>query len=66
MDCVFCEIVRGQSSSTIMFESDNILIIKDLYPASEHHYLAIPKRHIIDASQLISSDLPLGKDDDTY
>jgi galactose-1-phosphate uridylyltransferase len=45
--CIFCEIVDEKVPATkIIFENDNILIFNDIKPASEFHYLAIPKVHI--------------------
>lgn len=64
-NCVFCEIVAGRSPDTkIMFETENILIIKDIKPASDHHYLALPKNHITNAKELKLPDKPLSKIDE--
>lgn len=59
--CVFCDIVNKQSKNTnIEFENDNLIIIKDIKPATEHHYLAITKKHITDARNLTKDDKILG------
>lgn len=44
--CVFCDIIAGKSETTIAFSNENIVIFKDIRPASDHHYLAVPKTHI--------------------
>lgn len=44
--CIFCDIIAGQSPETIIeFQNENIVIFKDIKPASDYHYLAVPKRH---------------------
>lgn len=45
--CVFCDIITGKSPGTvIVFSNENIIIFEDIRPASEHHYLAVPKKHL--------------------
>lgn len=61
-ECVFCEIVAGRKPETkILFENNRMIIINDIRPASEHHLLAIPKEHILNATKLSGNDRPLGK-----
>lgn len=43
----------------IEYESDTIVIFKDIHPASDFHYLAIPKIHIKDPKCVTSEHLPL-------
>lgn len=51
--CIFCDIIAGKSPSTIIeFENENIVIFKDIKPASDHHYLAVPKHHFDHARTL--------------
>lgn len=45
--CIFCDIVAGKSpDTTIEFSNEDIVIFKDIKPASDHHYLAVPKKHM--------------------
>lgn len=45
--CIFCDIVAGKSpDTTIEFSNEDIVIFKDIRPASDHHYLAVPKNHM--------------------
>lgn len=37
------------------------MCIKDIHPASDHHYLIIPKNHIQNAKELKPDDEPLCK-----
>lgn len=60
--CVFCDIVGGRSpDSKIVFENERFIIIEDIKPASDFHYLALPKEHIKDCTKLREVDKPLGK-----
>lgn len=68
--CIFCKIITANGNYSnckffktpnILFSNDDFIILEDIAPASDHHYLAIPKRHIIDATQLTRKDIPLGK-----
>ena len=45
-DCIFCKIVKGESSSWKIIENDKALGILDIYPGVEGHCLIIPKRHV--------------------
>lgn len=55
--CAFCNII--QNNENILFRNDKLVIIKDIRPASDHHYLAIPLMHIQDSTKLTANDRPL-------
>ncbi|XP_060066881.1 adenosine 5'-monophosphoramidase HINT3-like [Ylistrum balloti] len=58
--CIFCKIARGQDDKTnILYENEELVIFKDIKPATRHHYLIIPKQHIKDPKNLNYSHLPL-------
>ena len=44
-DCLFCKMVAGEISADIVYEDDEILVFKDIYPKADVHLLMIPKRH---------------------
>ena len=44
-DCIFCKIIKGEITSTKIYEDDDMLIIKDVNPQAEIHYLLLPKEH---------------------
>jgi len=45
--CVFCEIVKGNSPCTKVYEDDHVLAFLDINPVSENHTLIIPKGHYV-------------------
>ena len=64
--CIFCKIIAGQIPSTFLYNDDKMVIIKDIEPKAELHYLAIPTQHyalIADANaeQLADLSYILGK-----
>jgi histidine triad (HIT) family protein len=44
--CVFCRVVARESPADIVYEDDEVLAFKDLYPKAPVHLLIVPKRHI--------------------
>jgi histidine triad (HIT) family protein len=44
-DCIFCRIVAGKMPCHKVMETDQVLSIMDIYPASEGHTLVMPKQH---------------------
>lgn len=60
MDCVFCAIIEGKIPSQFLYRDEKMVIIKDIDPKAELHYLAIPTHHyalIEDASETDCADL---------
>jgi len=45
-NCLFCKIVNKQINSEIVYENDDVLVFKDLYPKAPVHLLVIPKKHV--------------------
>lgn len=59
-ECIFCKIASRESSSTYLeYESDSIVIFRDIHPASDFHYLAIPKVHLKNGKSLTAEHIPL-------
>ena|SRR3989344_6194001 len=44
-DCIFCKIVRGEISSTKVYEDEKTLAFLDITPVNIGHTLVIPKEH---------------------
>jgi histidine triad (HIT) family protein len=60
--CIFCKIIAGEIPSSIILETETIVVIKDLHPKAPIHYLIIPKKHISDIQALHNDDLSIAID----
>jgi len=58
-DCLFCKIVAKDLPSTIIYENDNFLVIKDIKPLAPIHLLIITKKHIPSVDHLAKNDKEL-------
>ena len=56
MSCIFCEIVKKQIPSSIIYEDKQILAFKDVTPQAPIHVLIIPKEHIASTDEITSSN----------
>lgn len=45
-DCVFCQIVTGQSQSHIVAEDEHFLAFLSIFPSTLGNTVVIPKRHL--------------------
>jgi histidine triad (HIT) family protein len=43
--CVFCEILRGDSPATFTYQDDTVVAIMDIQPITHGHMLVIPREH---------------------
>ncbi|XP_033846479.1 adenosine 5'-monophosphoramidase HINT3-like [Periophthalmus magnuspinnatus] len=47
-DCIFCIISKGEDKETeILKQDEELMCFRDINPAAPHHYLIIPKVHIV-------------------
>ena len=46
MDCIFCEIINGNSPVSKIYEDEYVIAILDLFPLNTGHSLVIPKKHV--------------------
>lgn len=51
-NCIFCKIIKGEIPCTKLYEDDNMVIIKDINPETDKHYLLLPKQHYSDICQM--------------
>ncbi|MFR6454387.1 MAG: histidine triad nucleotide-binding protein [Peptoniphilus lacrimalis] len=59
MDCLFCNIVKGQIPSEKVYEDYDVYAFKDVNPEAPVHILIIPKRHIKSVDELEETDKEL-------
>lgn len=58
--CIFCDIVAGKSPETVIeYTNENIVIFNDIKPASDYHYLAVPKKHMKNVRSCTEDDRDL-------
>lgn len=55
-NCLFCKIIKGEISSTKVYEDDEILAFRDIHPVAPVHVLVIPKKHISSLVELQPED----------
>lgn len=52
MDCLFCKFVSGELETNKVFENDDVLGFKDIYPQASEHYLFVSKRHSMNITEM--------------
>lgn len=57
--CIFCKILRKEIPSTVVLETENVLVFRDIDPKAPIHLLAVPKKHIPTINDLTPEDWPL-------
>lgn len=45
-ECVFCKIIAGNSSSTIVYRDEQTTVFQDIHPVAPTHLLIVPNKHI--------------------
>lgn len=46
MDCLFCEIIKGNIPSAKVYEDERCYAFRDINPQAPTHVLVVPKTHI--------------------
>ena len=54
-DCLFCNISQGSIPSDIVYEDDQVVVFKDIYPKADVHLLMISRQHIGSLNELDKS-----------
>jgi len=52
----FCKIIKRELPSTIYYEDERVIAIKDINPAAPVHVLIIPKEHIANVKEINESN----------
>jgi len=56
---LFTKIIQREIPSEIVYEQDDIIVIKDIHPKAKTHLLIIPKKEIPTINDLAQSDRDL-------
>ena len=54
-DCLFCKIAAGEIPSNTVFEDDQVIVFKDLYPKANVHLLIVPREHVASLNEMDAS-----------
>jgi histidine triad (HIT) family protein len=52
LPCIFCNITQHKMSADILYEDDEVMVIRDINPQAPVHILTIPKIHIAKISDI--------------
>ncbi len=55
-DCLFCNIVKGNTDTEFLFETEDVVVFKDIHPHAPVHLLIVPKQHIRSVNDLTDED----------
>ena len=55
-DCIFCQIAQGQTDTEMLYQSDTLVVFKDINPHAPVHLLLVPKKHIRSINDLTDDD----------
>jgi histidine triad (HIT) family protein len=55
-DCIFCQIANGQTDTEIIYQTDTLVVFKDINPHAPVHLLFVPKKHIRSVNDLTGAD----------
>ena len=56
MNCLFCQIAKGDTPADIVYQDDLIIAFNDIKPHAPQHLLIIPKKHISTLNDLETED----------
>jgi len=51
-DCLFCKIAAGEIPADKVYEDEQVVVFRDIYPKAEVHLLIIPREHIVSLNEL--------------
>ena len=61
-DCIFCQIAQGQTDTKILYQTDTLVVFKDINPHAPVHLLLVPKKHIRSVNDLTANGWAYRKD----
>lgn len=55
-NCLFCKIINNELPTEFVYETENLVVFKDINPQAPVHLLIVPKRHIRSINDLEATD----------
>lgn len=55
-DCLFCKIAAGEIPADKLYDDDDVLAFRDISPQAPQHFLVVPKKHIVNLSDMEEGD----------
>ena len=59
MDCIFCNIIKGEIPSVKVYENEYVYAFNDISPVAPVHVLIIPKEHVESLNDITSENASL-------
>ena len=56
-DCIFCKIINGDFNTEFVYETDKLVVFKDINPKAPIHLLLVPKMHVESLNELDDNEL---------
>ena len=56
-DCIFCKIINGDFNTEFVYETDKLVVFKDINPKAPIHLLVVPKLHVASLNELDDKNL---------
>lgn len=55
-DCIFCQIIAKTAPAEILYEDEQVMVIKNINPLAPVHLLILPRKHITSLNELDETD----------
>ena len=66
-DCLFCKIISGEIPSTVVYQDEDCIAIRDINPQTPTHVLVMPRKHYKNLTEAAEADPELvGVAEDGY
>ena len=56
MNCLFCEIIKGNIPSSKVYENEYVYAFRDINPQAPVHILVVPKEHISSVDEITAEN----------
>ena len=60
-DCLFCKIISGEIPSTVVYQDEDCIAIRDINPQTPTHVLVMPRKHYKNLTARLRQGRPSGR-----